>query len=64
MLALSSTGDGLLLAGLLAVATASVTTGTVAIPGMANRVGAMVAYLTPKRLLVPMLASRHPGLRD
>jgi short-subunit dehydrogenase len=37
---------------------------TVAIPGMANRVGAMFAHLAPKRLLVPMLASRHPGLRD
>lgn len=36
----------------------------VAIPGTANRVGAMFAHLTPKRILVPMLASRHPGLRD
>lgn len=36
----------------------------VAIPGPANRVAAMVAHLTPKRLLVPILASRHPGLRD
>lgn len=36
----------------------------VAIPGAANRVTAMVAHLTPKRLLVPILASRHPGLRD
>jgi short-subunit dehydrogenase len=36
----------------------------VAIPGTANRVAAMVAHLTPKRLLVPILASRHPGLRD
>lgn len=36
----------------------------VAIPGQANRVAAMVAHLAPKRLLVPLLASRHPGLRD
>jgi uncharacterized protein len=36
----------------------------VAIPGQINRVAAMFAHLTPKRLLVPLLASRHPGLRD
>ena len=36
----------------------------VVIPGQANRAAAMVAHLTPKRLLVPLLASRHPGLRD
>ncbi|MEY2570805.1 MAG: uncharacterized protein QOE63_1155 [Acidimicrobiaceae bacterium] len=36
----------------------------VAIPGTANRIGAMFAHLAPKQLLVPMLASRHPGLRD
>lgn len=35
----------------------------VAIPGPANRVGAMVAHLAPKSLLVPLLAGRHPGLR-
>ena len=35
----------------------------VAIPGTANQVGAMFAHLAPKRLLVPLLASRHPGLR-
>ena len=35
----------------------------VAIPGLANRAGAAVGYLTPRRLLVPMLASQHPGLR-
>jgi len=36
----------------------------VAIPGPANRAAAMFAHLTPKTLLVPILASRHPGLRD
>lgn len=35
----------------------------VAIPGEVNRVAAMFAHLTPKRLLVPVLASRHPGLK-
>jgi short-subunit dehydrogenase len=35
----------------------------VAIPGQANRVAAMFAHLAPKQLLVPMLASRHPGLK-
>jgi uncharacterized protein len=36
---------------------------TVAIPGPANRVAAGLAHLTPKQLLVPILASRHPGLK-
>jgi short-subunit dehydrogenase len=36
----------------------------VAIPGTANRVAAVFAQLAPKQLLVPILASRHPGLRD
>jgi short-subunit dehydrogenase len=36
----------------------------VAIPGAANRVGAMLAHVTPKRLLVPILARQHPGLKD
>lgn len=36
----------------------------VAIPGTPNRVSATLAHLSPKRLLVPLLASRHPGLRD
>jgi short-subunit dehydrogenase len=36
---------------------------TVAIPGTANRVAATVAHLVPKSLIVPVLASRHPGLR-
>ncbi len=35
----------------------------VAIPGQANRMAAMVAHLTPKQLLVPLLAGRHPGLK-
>lgn len=34
----------------------------VAIPGAANRVAAGLAHLTPKRLLVPILARQHPGL--
>lgn len=34
----------------------------VAIPGTANRVAAMLAHLAPKRLLVPLVAGRHPGL--
>ena len=36
----------------------------VVIPGAANRIGATAAHLMPKRLLVPLLASRHPSLRD
>lgn len=36
----------------------------VAIPGTANRVSAMLAHLAPKRLLVPILARQHPGLRE
>jgi len=35
----------------------------VVIPGVANQVGAAIGYLTPRRLLVPMLAARHPGVR-
>ncbi len=37
---------------------------TVAIPGAANRAAAVFAHLTPKRLLVPILARSHPGLRE
>ena len=37
---------------------------SVVIPGSANRVGAVLAHLTPKRLLVPVLARQHPGLRQ
>ena len=36
----------------------------VVIPGRANWLAAGAAQLVPKRLLVPLLASRHPGLRD
>ncbi len=35
-----------------------------AIPGVANRATAIAAYLTPKQLLVPLMAKGHPGLRD
>ena len=35
----------------------------VVIPGVANRAGARLAWLTPRRLLVPLLAKNHPGLR-
>jgi short-subunit dehydrogenase len=34
------------------------------IPGTPNRVAARFAYLSPRRLLLPMLASRHPSLAD
>ena len=34
----------------------------VAIPGIANRAVAGLAHLTPKKLLVPILASQHPSL--
>ena len=36
----------------------------VVIPGFANRVGAAVAHLTPRRLLLPMLARQHPALKN
>lgn len=35
----------------------------VAIPGAANRVGTVFAQLTPRTLLVPILAKGHPGLK-
>lgn len=35
----------------------------VVVPGVANRVGAMGAHLAPRRLLLPVLARRHPSLR-
>jgi hypothetical protein len=36
---------------------------TVVVPGLANRLGAALGHLTPRRLLVPMMAARHPGVR-
>jgi len=36
----------------------------VVIPGVANRVAATLARLAPRRLLVPLVARSHPGLRD
>jgi short-subunit dehydrogenase len=35
----------------------------VAIPGLANRMGAFFGYMLPRRMIVPILASQHPGLR-
>jgi short-subunit dehydrogenase len=34
----------------------------VVIPGAANRLGAAAGWLAPRRVLVPMLAKRHPAL--
>lgn len=36
----------------------------VAIPGLVNRAAAGFAHVTPKRLLVPIIARQHPALRD
>jgi short-subunit dehydrogenase len=36
----------------------------VVIPGFSNRVGAAVAHLTPRRVLLPMLARQHPALKN
>jgi len=35
----------------------------IAIPGLANRAASVFSQLLPNRLLVPMLARQHPGLR-
>jgi hypothetical protein len=35
----------------------------VVIPGAANRVGAILGYLTPKALILPLLARQHPALK-
>jgi len=35
----------------------------VVIPGAANRVAAGVAHMTPRRMLLPILARQHPSLR-
>lgn len=37
---------------------------TVAIPGAAGKVTAVLGHLTPKDLLVPLVAKRHPRLRS
>lgn len=37
---------------------------TVVIPGVANRVTAALATLTPKQLLVPIMARMHPAMQD
>ena len=34
----------------------------VVIPGLANRAGAAFAHLMPKRVLMPFLAKKHPGV--
>ncbi|WP_183092200.1 SDR family NAD(P)-dependent oxidoreductase [Nocardioides stalactiti] len=36
----------------------------VVIPGSANRIAAALAHVTPRSLLLPMLAKSHPGLRS
>ena len=36
----------------------------VVIPGAANRASAALAWLSPRRVLVPTLAKVHPGMRD
>jgi hypothetical protein len=33
------------------------------IPGVANRATAALAHLTPKSLILPVLAQRHPALK-
>ena len=35
----------------------------VVIPGAPNWIGAGVGHLAPRRLLMPLLASRHPSLK-
>lgn len=35
----------------------------VIIPGRANQIGALAGYLTPRRLLLPLVVRRHPALR-
>lgn len=35
----------------------------VVIPGIGNKAGAVFAKITPKRILIPILAKQHPGLR-
>jgi short-subunit dehydrogenase len=35
----------------------------VVVPGTANRMSAALSQLAPRRLIVPMIARRHPGMR-
>jgi short-subunit dehydrogenase len=35
----------------------------VIVPGRTNRVAAVLYHLAPRRLMVPLLARSHPGLR-
>jgi hypothetical protein len=35
----------------------------VVIPGAANRVAAGLAHMTPRRMLLPILAKQHPSLK-
>ena len=35
----------------------------VVIPGTANRVAAGLAHMTPRRMLLPILAKQHPSLK-
>jgi short-subunit dehydrogenase len=37
---------------------------SVVIPGVSNRVAARLAYMTPRRILLPMLAKQHPSMKD
>ena len=34
------------------------------IPGAANRAAAGLAHLAPKALILPLLASQHPALKE
>jgi len=36
----------------------------VAIPGLPNKASAAVGWLSPRRVLLPLVARQHPGLRD
>jgi short-subunit dehydrogenase len=36
----------------------------VVIPGAANRAAAGLAHLAPKALILPLLASQHPALKE
>ncbi len=36
----------------------------VAIPGLPNKVSAAFGWLSPRRVLLPVVAKQHPALRD